>query len=151
MVKLARKKMLRLAKQFEGRQIDFDGKDGPQCADFSAFLIRNATGQTIQGNAIYTDSKDNIDIINESADHTAKRISPNQKPKEGDLLVEDTGGDIGHVSIINKVLPDGKVEVFEQNYNGDAETNPQGVERRVRNMADKDGWGTVEGYLRIEG
>ena len=45
---------------------------------------------------------------------------------------------------------DGKVTVYEQNYNGDAETNPKGVEKRTRNTADKDGWGKVEGYLRIE-
>ena len=52
--------------------------------------------------------------------------------------------------MITKVHPDGQVTVLEQNYYGDAETNPKGVEEHKRNMADEDGWGEVEGYLRIE-
>ena len=144
-----KRKMLKLAKAYLGKKVDFDNQDGPQCADLSAFLIKNATGATIWGNAIETDKKENIDIINKSG-HKARRISPKEKPKAGDLLVEDTGDDIGHVSIVESVNKDGKVTVYEQNYNGDAETNPKGVEKRTRNTADKDGWGKVEGYLRIE-
>lgn len=143
-----RKRMIALAKATEGKQIDFDHEDGPQCADFSAFLIKNATGQTIWGNAIRTGDKDNIDIINESG-HTARMVSPNAKPEPGDLLVEDTGDDVGHVSLITEVHSDGELTVYEQNYNGDAETNPQGVEKRKRGTAEDDGWGKVRGYLRI--
>ena len=142
-------KMLKLAKKFEGRQIDFDGADGPQCADFSAFLIKNSTGKTIWGNAIRTGDNDNVDIINES-EFTAKMVSPDEDPEPGDLLVEDTGDDVGHVSIIESVKSNGKVTVYEQNYNGDAETDPKGVEKRTRNTAEDDGWGKVKGYLRIE-
>lgn len=152
MVELSRpaKKMIRLARAFEGEKVDFDEKDGPQCADFSAFLIKNATGKTIWGNAIRTGEQDNLDIINES-EYNARMVDPDKEdPLPGDMLVEDTGDDIGHVSIIEEVHGDGKVTVLEQNYNGDAETNPQGVERRTRNTADVDGWGEVEGYLRIE-
>ena len=151
MVELSRprKRMLQLAKAYEGKRVDFDEKDGPQCADFSAFLIKNATGKTIWGNAIRTDDKDNIDIINES-EFTAKKISKNQKPKPGDLLIEDTGDDVGHVSLIEEVKPNGKITVYEQNYNGDAETDPKGVEKRTRDFANKEGWGKVEGFLRID-
>lgn len=152
MVELSRpaKKMIRLARAFEGEKVDFDEKDGPQCADFSAFLIKNATGKTIWGNAIRTGDQDNLDIINES-EYSARMVDPDKEdPIPGDMLVEDTGDDIGHVSIIEEVHEDGKVTVLEQNYNGDAETNPQGVERRTRNTADVDGWGRIEGYLRIE-
>ena len=151
MVELSRprKKMLQLAKKFEGHQIDFDGADGPQCADLSAFLIKNATGKTIWGNAIRTGDQDNLDIINES-DYTAELVPPSEDPEPGDLLVEDTGDDIGHVSLIEKVHPDGKVTVYEQNYKGDAETDPQGVEKRTRKTAFDDQWGSVRGYLRIE-
>jgi hypothetical protein len=110
MVELSRprKKMLQLAKKFEGHQIDFDGADGPQCADLSAFLIKNSTGKTIWGNAIRTGDKDNLDIINES-EYTAELIPPSENPEPGDLLVEDTGDDIGHVSLIEKVHSDGTV------------------------------------------
>lgn len=152
MVELSRpaKRMIQIGKAFKGKKVDFDEKDGPQCADFSAFLIKNVTGKTIWGNAIMTGDKENIDIINESK-YNARMVDPDKEdPKEGDLLVEDTGDDIGHVSLITKVHPDGQVTVLEQNYNGDAETNPKGVEERKRNMADEDGWGEVEGYLRIE-
>ena len=151
MVELSRprKRMLQLAKEYEGRLIDFDNKDSAQCADFSAFLIKNATGQTIWGNAIRTGDQDNIDIINKS-EFNAEFIHPSEDPEPGDLLVEDTGNDIGHVSLVEKVHKDGKVTVYEQNYNGDAETNPQGVEKRTRNTASDDNWGKVHGYLRIE-
>lgn len=152
MVELSRpaKRMLRIAQAMKGELVDFDEKDGPQCADLSAFLIKNATGKTIWGNAIATGDKENLDIINESQ-YNARMVDPNKEdPIPGDLLVEDTGDDVGHVSIIEKVHNDGKVTVLEQNYNGDAETDPKGVERRTRNMADVDGWGEVEGYLRIE-
>ena len=151
MVELSRprRKMLQLAKAYKGKKVDFDELDGPQCADFSAFLIKNATGATIWGNAIETDSKENIGIINRTS-YQARKVSPDEKPLPGDLLIEDTGDDVGHVSIVKDVKPDGKVTVYEQNYNGDAETNPKGVEERTRNTADKDGWGKVEGYLRIE-
>lgn len=152
MVELSRpaKKMIRLAMAYEGKEVDFDHKDGPQCADLSAFLIKNATGQTIWGNAIRTGDEDNLDIINESK-YNARMVDPDKEdPLPGDLLVEDTGDDVGHVSLIKEVHDNGKVTVYEQNYNGDAETDPQGVEKRTRNMADVDGWGEVEGYLRIE-
>lgn len=151
MVELSRpaKKMIHLAMAYEGKPVDFDEKDGPQCADLSAFLIKNATGKTIWGNAIETGSKENIDIINKS-EYNAKMVSPDQDPIPGDLLVEDTGDDICHVSLVKDVHDDGKVTVYEQNYNGDAETNPKGVEKRTRDMADKEGWGKVKGYLRIE-
>lgn len=148
MVELSRprKKMLQLAKKFEGRQIDFDGADGPQCADFSAFLIKNSTGKTIWGNAIRTGDKDNLDIINDS-EYNAKVV---KDPEPGDLLIEDTGDDIGHVSIVEQVHDDGELTVYEQNYNGDAETDPKGVEKRKRGTAEDEGWGKVKGYLRIE-
>lgn len=148
MVELSRprKRMLQLAKKFEGRQIDFDGADGPQCADFSAFLIKNSTGKTIWGNAIRTGDKDNLDIINES-NYRAEVV---KNPEPGDLLIEDTGDDIGHVSIVEQVHDDGELTVYEQNYNGDAETDPKGVEKRKRKTAEDDGWGRVKGYLRIE-
>ena len=127
MVELSRpaRRMIQIGKAFKGKKVDFDEKDGPQCADFSAFLIKNVTGKTIWGNAIMTGDEENLDIINESQY-------------------------IGHVSLITEVHPDGQVTVLEQNYYGDAETNPKGVEERKRNMADVDGWGEVEGYLRIE-
>lgn len=144
-----RKRMLLLADRFRGRKIDFDEKDGPQCADFSAFLIKNSTGKTIWGNAIRTGDKDNLDIIN-SSENTAKMLSPDATPEPGDLLVEDTGNDIGHVSLVKEVHDDGQVTVYEQNFNGDAETNPKGVEVRKRKLADDAGWGEVEGYLRID-
>lgn len=148
MVELSRprKKMLQLAKKFEGRQIDFDGADGPQCADFSAFLIKNSTGKTIWGNAIRTGDKDNLNIINDS-EYNAKVV---KDPEPGDLLIEDTGDDIGHVSIVEQVHDDGELTVYEQNYNGDAETDPKGVEKRKRKTAEDEGWGKVKGYLRIE-
>ena len=152
MVELSRpaKRMISLAMAYEGKEVDFDHKDGPQCADLSAFLIKNATGKTIWGNAIRTGDKENLDIINGSK-YNARMVDPDKEdPIPGDLLVEDTGDDVGHVSLIKEVHDDGKVTVYEQNYNGDAETNPQGVEKRTRNMADVDGWGEVEGYLRIE-
>ena len=144
-----RKRMLQLAREYEGRLIDFDNKDSAQCADFSAFLIKNATGKTIWGNAIRTGDQDNIDIINES-EFNAEFIPPSEDPEPGDLLIEDTGNDIGHVSLVEKVHKDGRVTVYEQNYNGDAETDPQGVEKRTRNTASDDNWGKVHGYLRIE-
>lgn len=151
MVELSRprKKMLQLARAFEGEKIDFDGQDGPQCADLSAFLIKNSTGKTIWGNAIRTGDKDNLDIINKS-EFDAEFVSPDEEPLPGDLLVEDTGNEIGHVSIIEKVHDDGELTVYEQNYNGDAETNPKGVEKRKRKTAEDDGWGEVAGYLRID-
>lgn len=144
-----RRRMIALAKSFKGEQIDFDHQDGPQCADFSAFLIKNATGKTIWGNAIRTGDKDNLDIINGS-EYRARMVSPDKDPEPGDILVEDTGDDIGHVSIITEVHDDGELTVYEQNYNGDAETDPKGVEKRKRKTASGDGWGKVKGYLRID-
>jgi surface antigen len=92
---------------------------------------------------------DGLDFINES-EYTAELLPPSENPEPGDLLVEDTGDDIGHVSLIEKVHEDGKVTVYEQNYNGDAETDPHGVEKRTRKTAFDDQWGSVRGYLRIE-
>ena len=42
MVELSRpaKRMIRLAMAYEDKEVDFDHKDGPQCADLSAFLIK---------------------------------------------------------------------------------------------------------------
>ena len=85
-----KKGMLSLAKQFEGQPVDYDAKDGPQCADLSAFLIKNTTGKTIWGNAIETDNKQNIDIINENPEVEAKHVDPHEL-EPGDLLVESNG------------------------------------------------------------
>ena len=146
-----KKGMLSLAKQFEGQPTDYDAKDGPQCADLSAFLIKNTTGKTIWGNAIETDNKQNIDIINENPEVEAKHVDPHEL-EPGDLLVESNGNPrVGHVSIIEKVHDDGKVTVYEQNLNNDAlSSKPLGIQKHTRNVADVDGWGQVKGGLRIE-
>ncbi|ABG21595.1 endolysin (endogenous virus) [Lactococcus phage KSY1] len=146
-----KKDMLKLAEQFEGHPVDYDAKDGPQCADFSAFLIKNTTGKTIWGNAIETDNKENINIINENPNVEAKHVDPHEIA-EGDLLVESNSNPkVGHVSLIDKIHDDGTVTVYEQNLDGDATgPNPLGVQKHTRKLADFDGWGRVMGALRIE-
>lgn len=146
-----KKGMLKLAEQFEGHPIDYDAKDGPQCADFSAFLIKNTTGKTIWGNAIETDNKENINIINENPEVEAKHVEPDEI-EAGDLLVESNANPkVGHVSLIKEVHDDGTVTVYEQNLDNDAlGPTPLGVQLHKRNIADLAGWGKVMGALRID-
>lgn len=64
-------------------------------------------------------------------------------PKVGDLFTMDFGGGVGHTGIVEKILPNGKIQTIEGNTNDDGSREGYEVCRRTRNVK------SIIGFLRI--
>jgi hypothetical protein len=66
-------------------------------------------------------------------------------PKVGDVVITGEHPKFGHVAVVNTVLPDGRVQLTESNFNGDEKV----THSRVVNPRDKKVYGAIPGKLRV--
>lgn len=82
-----------------------DGSPGGQCASFARKLVNIPP----LGNGL-NDKKAWVDKIGMPA--SAWR----QNPQIGDVIISNDNPTYGHVAVVNKIFPDGRVQVTESNY-----------------------------------
>lgn len=125
----------------EQRGVDADGVYGFQCVDIPLDLFKNYVGVPVYGNA--------IDLIQNAKAAGYEIVTPDRKPRVGDVFVMDTtylyGHSYGHTGYIYQVNDDGTFLTVEQNigagsnlYYGTVATT------QVRSVND-----AIVGYIRL--
>jgi hypothetical protein len=112
------------------------GKGYAWCMAFVYWSVKSASTQL---NVINPLSKTGgvLDMYNKEKD---LRVT---EPQPGDVFIMDFGNGAGHAGIVEKVLPNGKIQTIEGNTNDEGSREGYEVCRRTRNL------GIFKGFLRF--